>query len=81
MNIEARLKRAMLKMQVYRDEHLKSRTHQKVLLEVGKMLDPLCDDVLDINFTETLIFGRETTEEERKKLKEIWYGKERRNER
>ena len=67
MNIEDRLKRAMLKMQVYRDEHPNSRTHQKV--------------ILDINFTENFIFGRETTEEERKKLKEIWYGKERRNER
>lgn len=66
----------MLKMCVLRDEHLKSRTHQKVLLEVCNMLDPLCDGVLDVNFTETLIFGRETTEEERKKLKEIWYGKD-----
>jgi hypothetical protein len=36
MNIADRLKRAMLKMQVYRDEHPKSRTHQKVLLEVSK---------------------------------------------
>lgn len=76
MNIEDRLKRAMLKMQVYRDEHPNSRTHQKVILDICKMLDPLCDDILDINFTENFIFGRETTEEERKKLKEIWYGKD-----
>ena len=70
------LKRAILKMQVYRDEHKKSRTHQAVLMDVCQMLDPLCDGILDMNFTEVLLFGRETTEDERTKLKELWYGKE-----
>ena len=70
------LKRAILKMQVYRDEHKKSRTHQAVLMDVCQMLDPLCDGSLDMNFTEVLLFGRETTEDERTILKELWYGKE-----
>lgn len=70
------LKRAILKMQVYRDEHKKSRTHQAVLMDICQMLDPLCDGILDMNFTEVLLFGRETTEDERTKLKELWYGKE-----
>lgn len=73
MSIEDKLKRAMLKMCVLRDEHLESRTHQKVLLEVCNMLDPLCDGVLDVNFTEYLIFRNRLSEDERKKLKEIWY--------
>ena len=70
------LKRAILKMQVYRDEHKKSRTHQAVLMDICQMLDPLCDGIRDMNFTEVLLFGRETTEDERTKLKELWYGKE-----
>ena len=37
------------------------------------MLDPLCDGVLDVNFTEYLIFRNRLSEDERKKLKEIWY--------
>lgn len=41
MTIGDELKRAILKIQVYRDEHKKSRTHQKVLMEVCQMLDPL----------------------------------------
>lgn len=73
MTIGDELKRAILKMQVYRDEHKKSRTHQKVLMDVCQMLDPLCDGILDMNFTEVLLFGRETTEDERSKLKELWY--------
>ena len=73
MTIGDELKRAILKMQVYRDEHKKSRTHQKALMDVCQMLDPLCDGILDMNFTEVLLFGRETTEDERSKLKELWY--------
>ena len=69
------MKRAMLKMIVYRDEHPKSRTHQKVLCDVCEMLDPLCEGVLDVNFTHFYFWGKETTEEQREKLKEIWYGK------
>lgn len=76
MVIDDELKRAILKMQVYRDEHKKSRTHQAVLMDICQMLDPLCDGILDMNFTEVLLFGRETTEDERTKLKELWYGKE-----
>ena len=76
MTIDNELKRAMLKMQVYRDEHKNSRTHQKVMQDICQMLDPLCEGILDVNFTEYFIFGEETTEEERAKLKEIWYGKE-----
>ena len=76
MTIGDKLKRAMLKMQVYRDEHKESRIHQKTMMEICQMLDPLCDGILDINFTEFFLFGRETTEEERAKLKELWYGKE-----
>ncbi len=74
MTIGDELKRAMLKMQVYRDEHPNSRTHQKVMMDICQMLDPLCEGILDVNFTEFLLFTEETTEEERAKLKEIWYG-------
>lgn len=76
MMIGDELKRAMLKIQVYSDEHKKSRTHQRVLMDVCHMLNPLCEGILDINFTEVLLFGRDTTEDERTKLKELWYGKE-----
>ena len=76
MTIGNELKRAILKIQVYRDEHKKSRTHQKVLMDICQMLDPLCDGILDVNFTEVFLFGIETTEEERAKLKELWYSKE-----
>ena len=75
MEISDELKRSMLKMQVYRDEHKKSRTHQAVLMDICQMLDPLCDGFLDVNFTEVFLFGRETTEDERAKLKELWYNK------
>ena len=74
MTIGDELKRAMLKMQVYRDEHKNSRTNQKVMMDICQMLDPLCEGILDVNFTEFLLFAEETTEEERAKLKEIWYG-------
>lgn len=73
MTIGDELKRAILKMQVYRDEYKKSRTHQKVLMDICQMLDQLCDGILDMNFTEVFLFGRETTEDERSKLKELWY--------
>lgn len=73
MTIGDELKRAILKMQVYRDEYKKSRTHQKVLMDICQMLAPLCDGILDMNFTEVFLFGRETTEDERSKLKELWY--------
>lgn len=73
MTIGDELKRAILKMQVYRDEYKKSRTHQKVLMDICQMLDSLCDGILDMNFTEVFLFGRETSEDERSKLKELWY--------
>ena len=67
-----KLIRAILKMQVYRDEHKKSSIHQKVLMDICQMLDPLCEGILEVNFTEVLLFGEETTEEQRRKLKEVW---------
>lgn len=73
MTIGDELKRSILKMQVYRDEHKERYIHQKVLMDICQMLDPLCDGILDVNFTEVFLFGREITEDERSKLKELWY--------
>ena len=58
------------------NEFVYIRRYKTEIIKAKTMLDPLCDGILDMNFTEVLLFGRETTEDERTKLKELWYGKE-----